>query len=163
MESAKVSTQNSQSVIVQETNICNYAQTRYKLANALSGAYMGSASYGRGSASVSIDVNTLDQRVNQNTRIGRQMEGFTIGTQEVPLPIHVKVVPISIALNDHLWDEASLTVIRRKKVHMKKALVDYPANKRARISAGKYTSNANRWSPSDIASYTLKIWWQLSQ
>ncbi len=59
------------------------------------------------------------------------MEGFTIGTQEVPLPIHVKVVPISIALNYHIWDEASLTVIRRKLVHMKKALLDYPENKRA--------------------------------
>ena len=67
------------------------------------------------------------------------MQLINIGTQQVPLPLHVKVVPISIALNDHLWDEASLTVIRRKKVHMKKALVDYPANKRARTGAGKYT------------------------
>ncbi len=30
----------------------------------------------------------------------------------------------------------SLSVIRQKLVHMKKALVDYPANKRARIGAG---------------------------
>ena len=67
------------------------------------------------------------------------MQLINIGTQQVPLPLHVKVVPISIALNDHLWDEASLTVIRRKKVHMKKALVDYPANKQARTGAGKYT------------------------
>ncbi|XP_064404273.1 uncharacterized protein LOC135349653 isoform X2 [Halichondria panicea] len=257
MQRAQASTTTSHSVIVQETKNCNYAQTRYKLANALSGAHgyeltenfknairllpstysareytqfldnwgthileevaVGtrsikrmqasynqvysflsqqdsnaisvSGSYGRGSGSVSIDINTLNQRVNQNTRFGRQMQLINIGTQQVPLPLHVKVVPISIALNDHLWDEASLTVIRRKKVHMKKALVDYPANKRARIGAdppislqvhwpnGKYSMletthgcpsgwssgwryqdnedrrNANRWSPSNIASY----------
>ncbi len=37
MQRAKASTKASRSVIVQTTQICNYAQTRYKLANALSG------------------------------------------------------------------------------------------------------------------------------
>ncbi len=37
MKEAKATTEQSRSVIVQDTMICNYAQTRYKLASALSG------------------------------------------------------------------------------------------------------------------------------
>lgn len=97
-----------------------------------------SGSYGRASGSVSVDINTLNQRVNENTNFRTNTQEFTIGSQNVPLPIHIKIVPISIALSDKLWSSPSLRVIRLKKANMIKALNDYAANRQARIDAGIY-------------------------
>ncbi len=94
------------------------------------------AGFGKFSGSISIDVNTLNENINQNTAIGRETQVFTIGSREIPLPLHVKVVPITVALNDQLWAIASRNVLRKKRANMIKALNDYPKNKNADIGAG---------------------------
>ena len=96
--------------------------------------------YGGASGSVSLDINKLDESVNSNTNIGSSLTHFTIGTVDVPLPIHVKIAPIDQTLTDTFWDQNERSVIRQKKTHMAKALTDYAENKRARIAAGWYTT-----------------------
>ena len=93
--------------------------------------------YGGASASVSLDINALDQSVNENTNIGRSLKEFTIGTEDVPLPIHTKVVTIDEAMADSFWEENERTEIHQKRVHLEKALTDYAANKRAHVGDGK--------------------------
>ncbi len=98
-------------------------------------------SYGRGSGSVSVDVNTLNQKAAQASNLGTKTQEFTIGTAAVPQPIKLKIVPITVALSDNLWSRPSRRVIRLKKANMIKALNDYAANKRARINAGRSSCN----------------------
>lgn len=96
-----------------------------------------SGGYGGASASVSLDINALDESVNENTEIGKSLKEFTIGSEAVPLPIYTKLVPIVEAMADNFWDSGEREEIRQKKVHLDKALTDYAANKRARISNGR--------------------------
>lgn len=93
--------------------------------------------YGGASASVSLDITALDQSVNENTNIGTSLREFTIGTDEVPLPIHTKVVTIDEAMADTFWEESERSTMRQKKIHLEKALTDYAANKRAHVNKGK--------------------------
>ena len=95
--------------------------------------------YGGASGSVSLDINTLDESVNSNTNIGNSLTHFTIGTADVPLPIHVKLAAIDQTLTDTFWNQDERSVIRDKKRHLAKALTDYATNKRAHISAGLHT------------------------
>ena len=92
--------------------------------------------FGAASGSVSLDINKLDESVNSNTNIGNSLTHFTIGTVDVPLPIHVKLASIDQTLTDTFWDQNERSAIRQKKTHMTKALTDYARNKRAHISAG---------------------------
>lgn len=93
--------------------------------------------FGGVSGSVSLDINTLDQTVNENTNIGTSLTKFTIGTDDVPLPIYTKVVTIDEAMADTFWDESERSTISQKRVHLEKALTDYATNKQAHISDGK--------------------------
>ena len=88
------------------------------------------------SASLKLDVNVLDQTVNENTNIGESLTEFTIGSEHVPLPIHVKVVPITEAVGDIFWDKSELPKVHQKRTHLEKALTDYADNKRAHVADG---------------------------
>ena len=105
------------------------------------------ANYGVGSASVSIDVDTLDETVNENTVIGESMRRFTIGSREVPYPIHTKQVPIIEALADIFWDNSERNMIHQKKVHLDKALTDYATNKGAVVRDGRHTKKCTTFMP----------------
>ena len=98
--------------------------------------------YSAGSASVSLDLDTLDESVNENTEIGKSMISFTIGSEEVPYPIHTELVPIDEALADVFWNTNERNTIRQKKAHLKKALTDYATNKGAVVSDGRQCSSA---------------------
>ena len=98
--------------------------------------------YGGASASLSLDVNVLDETVNENTNIGESLTEFTIGSEHVPLPIHVKVVPIIEAMAETLWDTSEIPEVRQKKTHLEKALTDYAENKRAHVSDGIYVNTS---------------------
>ena len=63
------------------------------------------AGYGGVSAKLSLDINILDKTVNENTNIGESLTEVVVGTESVPLPIHLKVVPIVEAMAKTLWDE----------------------------------------------------------
>lgn len=90
---------------------------------------------------VSLDINVLDHTVNQmqNTNIGRHFTRYTIGSEEVPLPIHTELVPIIEALADELWNEDERPMIQQKKRHLNMALQDYARNKQAQIAGGKFS------------------------
>lgn len=96
------------------------------------GSYLGA------SGSLSLDIKTLDENVDENTQIGESLMSFTIGSADVPLPIHTKVVPIIEAMGNSFWDtnERDTYGISQKRTHMDKALTDYATNKQARINAG---------------------------
>ena len=96
-----------------------------------------SGGYGGASTSVSLDINALDQLVNQNTNIGTSLGEITIGSEDVPLPIHTKVVAIDEAMADSFWEDNERTVMHQKRMHLKKALTDYTANKQAHVNEGK--------------------------
>ena len=96
-----------------------------------------SGGYGGASASVSLDINALDESVDQNTQIGKSLKEFTIGSEDVPLPIHTKLVTIDEAMADSFWTDSERSMINQKRVHLEKALTDYAANKRAGIASGR--------------------------
>ena len=96
-----------------------------------------SGSFGGASASLNLDINTLSESVDKNTRIGNSLVQLTIGSNEVPLPIHVKLVTIDNALTSSLWGASERSEINQKKTHLIKALTDYATNKGAGIAAGR--------------------------
>ena len=89
------------------------------------------------SGSVSLNLDVLDRTVNHNTQLGTSMTHLTIGTIDVPLPIHTKIIPIDEALADSLWPQNERTVIREKRNNLERALTDYAKNKLAGIASGK--------------------------
>ena len=89
------------------------------------------------SGSVSLNLDVLDRTVNHNTQLGTSMTHLTIGTIDVPLPIHTKIIPIDEALADSLWPQNERTIIREKRNNLERALTDYAKNKIAGIASGK--------------------------
>jgi hypothetical protein len=96
-----------------------------------------SGNYGVASGSVSLNLDVLDSTVSHNTQLGSSMTQLTIGTIDIPLPIHTKVIPIDQALADSLWAQNERTVIQLKRGNLERALRDYATNKQAQIAPGK--------------------------
>ena len=69
----------------------------------------------------------------KSTQLGSK---FTIGSVDVPLPIHVKVIPIDRAFADSLWSINEQPSIGQKRTHLERALRDYAVNKNAQIAPG---------------------------
>ena len=67
-----------------------------------SGGVTAEGRYGGASGSISLNIDSLDQVVNENTRIGDSLTEFMIGSEAEPFPIHTRVVPIIEALDDNL-------------------------------------------------------------
>ena len=86
-------------------------------------------------------MKNLNQNINQNTKLGKSVIKFTIGSRDVPLPIHLELVPITKALDKIWW--GNLTEWKRDKIDQKqrnlaKALKDYPRNVHAKINKGMF-------------------------
>ena len=96
-----------------------------------------SGSYVVASGSVSLNLDVLDRTVNHNTQLGTSLTQLTIGTRDIPLPIHTKVIPIDQALADSFWAQNERAMIRVKRSNLEKALTDYATNKQAGIASGK--------------------------
>ena len=88
------------------------------------------------SGSIALDLSVLDSTVSQSTQLGSSLTEFTIGSVDVPLPIHVKVIPIDRAFADSLWSINEQPSIGQKRTHLERALRDYAMNKNAQISPG---------------------------
>lgn len=54
------------------------------------------------------------------------------------MPIHITIVPIVTALNKNFWSTCKRKSINQKKIHLDKALANYPANKKAVIKKGTF-------------------------
>ena len=82
-------------------------------------------------------MDKLEESINENTEIGNSLIQFTIGSRDVPYPIHTELVPIDEALADVFWDNSERDTIRQKKIHLAKALTDYATNKGAVVPDGR--------------------------
>ena len=89
--------------------------------------------------SVSLNLNILDSTVSHSTQLGSSLTELTIGSVDVPLPIHTKVIPIDQAFADNLWSQSERTSysIASKRTNIERALRDYANNKQAQIAPGK--------------------------
>jgi len=96
------------------------------------------------SGSVSIDINVLNEQVSQSTEFGSKQTTFNIGTEDIPLPIKMKMKPIYRALEQVYWGNLpggatySSLRIATKKTHLEKAFSDYKSS-RGSLSSGNYS------------------------
>ena len=95
--------------------------------------------YGAFRASASFSMKNLNENINHNTKLGKSLIKFTIGSRNVPLPIHIKLMPITKALDRIWW--GGFSGLRRDKINLKqknlaKAVKDYPRYVRAKINKG---------------------------
>ena len=88
------------------------------------------------SGSIALNLSVLDSTVSHSTQLGSSLTDLTIGTVDVPWPIHVKVIPIDRALADSLWSVNERSSIGQKRTHLERALRDYAMNKQAQIAPG---------------------------
>ena len=96
-------------------------------------------------ASASFSIKTLNENVNQNTRLGKSWKKFTIGTKAVPLPIHLDLKQISKALDANWW--GGMLSWRRDGIHTKqknliRAIKEYPAYVHAKKNIGNLKSSS---------------------
>ena len=92
------------------------------------------------SASIKFSIKTLNEKINENTHLGQKMTAFTIGSQSVPLPIHLDLVSIRKAFDSHWWGGESQwrkDKIDKKQKNLKKALKAYPEFMHAKKNEGK--------------------------
>ena len=90
-------------------------------------------------ASASFNMKNLNENINQNTRLGKSLIKFTIGSRKVPLPIHIKLTPITKALDKIWWGGCSgwrRGKINQKQRNLARAVRDYPRNVRAKANKG---------------------------
>jgi hypothetical protein len=75
----------------------------------------------------------------KKTKLGKKVIQFTIGTRSVPLPIHIKLIPIAKALDPIWWGGSGrwqLNRINLKQKYLARALRGYPKYVRANINKG---------------------------
>ena len=92
-------------------------------------------------ASAHFNIHTLNQNINQNTRLGKSLRKFTIGSRRIPLPIHLDLKLISKALDTNWWGGLSgwkKNNIDRKQRNLVRALKQYPRYVRAKKNTGIY-------------------------
>ena len=84
------------------------------------------------SGKVSVDVDTLNERVTASSKFGSELNTFTIGTMEIPLPIKMQLRPIYDALEQKYWTNipAGATYeslsLKTKMTNLQMAFVEYP-------------------------------------
>ena len=94
--------------------------------------------YGGATASVGFSIKDVNQNINQLANSRTSQQRFTIGSREVPLPIHLKLIPITKALDKIWWGARGWRRkrIAKKQRNLAKALRDYPRNVNASINEG---------------------------
>ena len=84
-------------------------------------------------------MSKLNENINQRTTLGKKVIQFTIGTRSIPLPIHIKLIPITKALDPVWW--GGYGGWRRNRINLRqrnlaRAVRDYPRNVQAEINKG---------------------------
>lgn len=75
--------------------------------------------------------------------MGKTVIKFTTGTKDVPLLIHLRLIPITKALDKIWWRGLTGWTrdgINQKRRNLAKALKDYPKNVHAKTNTGMYTN-----------------------
>lgn len=93
--------------------------------------------YGGATASVGLSLRDVNENIDQVASLGTSRRHFTIGSREVPLPIHLKLIPITKALDKIWWGGRRRKKIAKKQRNLAKALRDYPRNVNASINEGR--------------------------
>lgn len=93
--------------------------------------------YGGASGSISLNIETLDETVSVNTRIGESLTSYEIGREDVPAPIKIKLVAIDEAMASSFWDDSERSEIDQKRTYLCRALFNYANNKGAHIVDGR--------------------------
>ena len=84
-------------------------------------------------------MSKLNENINQKTTLGEKVIQFTIGTKSIPLPIHIKLTPITKALDPIWWDGYDQWWWNRiglKQRNLARAVREYPEYVRAKINKG---------------------------
>ena len=99
--------------------------------------------YGGGvSAEVGIDLKTINNNINQRTRIGSSNTTLVIGTSDNPAPILLELMPVAEILGKTLWGPTWVEDgIHLKQNNLKRALQMYPKQTGARIEKGMLYGN----------------------
>lgn len=101
-------------------------------------------------ASLKVDMKKFRESMSENTKFGEHKVVFSSGGREMPEPIGIKLVPIYEAFDvnfyttmDHQESSRcvhSLSLVGTRKMHVKKALHEYPRLKKAKVPVGEITS-----------------------
>lgn len=107
----------------------------------MSGSYLGYK------ASLKVDVKAFKESMSQGTKFGEHKVVFKSGGPEMPEPIGLRLVPIFEAFDVNFYEildqhQSSRCVhfsslLMTRKVHVEKALKNYPRLKKAEKPVGK--------------------------
>ena len=80
----------------------------------------------------------LNENIDENTKLGKKMTEFTIGSKAVPLPIHIELELLTKALDRNWWEESCWrnNNIDKKQQNLMKALKEYPGYVHAKKNTG---------------------------
>ena len=96
--------------------------------------------YGGFSGSVGFSIKNVNENIDQNTKLGKKFTKFTIGSQAVPLPIHLDLKLITKAL-DAIWWRGVRNwkgkSIDKKQKNLMIALKNYPKYVNAKNNTGE--------------------------
>ena len=82
----------------------------------------------------------LNENIDQNTKLGKKMTQFTIGSKAVPLPIHLELELLTKTLDENWWGGESQwkkDKIDRKQQNLMRALKEYPKYVHAKKNTGR--------------------------
>ena len=101
----------------------------------------GFGAFGVGaSGGVGIDLKTINDNVNQRTKIGNSKTTLTIGTKDNPAPILLELLPIAEVLGKSMWGATFIEDgVALKQKNLKRALKLYPSQTGAQIKKGMLT------------------------
>ena len=91
------------------------------------------------SANVGLNIKDLNNNIDKKTNLGEESTKFTIGTQAIPLPIHLDLRPITDSLNEFWWGSTRAwrrNNIDKKQQNLMRALKRYPRYVHAKKNTG---------------------------
>ena len=89
-------------------------------------------------------MSKLNENINHNTQLGKRVIKFMIGSRSVPLPIYIKLIPLTKALDPIWW--GGYGPWRRSRINLKqrnlaRAVRNYPRYVRATTNTGICNNN----------------------
>ena len=84
-------------------------------------------------------MGNLNENIDENTKLGKKMTQFTIGSVAVPLPIHLELDLLTKALDKNWWGGDKgwrNNNIDKKEQNLMRALKEYPGYIHAKKNIG---------------------------
>ena len=111
--------------------IINMTVSQNQFSTSVGGGYKGV------SARAGFSIKTLNENIDQKTNLGKKITEFTIGSQVIPLPIHLDLRLITEALDKIWWRGGNEWSRKKKQKNLMKALKGYPRYVRAKKNTGE--------------------------